>query len=431
MKNLHTSTLHKPHLEYLQAEDIKCDKEIENERGQVSESPSIINSKIQEVELQNQDFLDRVNLDGRNPTQNSIPSYPSKTRTIATQRTYIRRGLDLVEQYLKSIDGQELSIRDLNPLYFVKYLYSLKRNWTVKSWEYNRQCALAVLPVMANSARNEAINYLYDKNNPFADVLNTESSMKKIKTQSVKSKRAKKQYTSTKSPIKVVKQELFVEVIHQLLELNTKDSMLLINWLIAGISTGLRPIEWMSTELKRIRHPESAETEQLMLFVVNAKSTNARANGPTRIMDISDFHYSTIGAIQAMVDEGEVWRVNGCFTKVHARIALLLKKIVNSLHTKQGSAKSQGFTLYSLRHQFASNMRIVRKPAQVAELLGHNSSKSEKTYYGKRGGGWKLKQIIDIPAPIVSKQLEIQPANQLQQQIKLNSDQNLSPRLEL
>ena len=431
MKNLPTGTLYKPQLESFHEEDIEGDKESDRECSQISESPSIINSKIREIELQKQNFLDRVNLDGRNPTQNSIPSYSSKTRTIATQQTYIRRGLDLVEQYLTSIDGQELSIRDLNPLYFVKYLYSLKRNWTVKTWEFNRQCALAVLPVMANSAKNEAINYLYDNKNPFADGLNTENYKKKIKTKSVKSKQAKKQKASAKSPIKVVKQELFGEVIHQLFEQSTKDSMLLTNWLIAGISTGLRPVEWMSTELKRIQHPESPETEQLMLFVVNAKATNARANGPTRTMDITDFHYTTIGAIQAMVDAGEIWRVNGCFTKVHARITLLLKKIINSLHSKQGSAKSQGFTLYSLRHQFASNMRIVRKPAQVAELLGHNSSKSEKTYYGKRGGGWKLKQIIDIPTPIVSKQLEIQPANQLQQQIKLNSDQNLSPRLKL
>ena len=415
-----------PHAVDSQKEIKKRISKTSNESCKVSESTSTIDTDVNQVEEQKQDLLDRVNLKGRNPAQNSIPSYAGKTRTTNTQRVYVQRGQKLVARYLTSIGGSHLSLPELNPIYFVKFLYSKKSKWNSNTWKYYRQCALAVIPAMSHSFVAEAINYLNASKNPFANEINNKNTNSKTQSSLEKPKRANNRQKSTKSVIKEVPKKLFADVIFRLIELKTNDARILINWLIAGISTGLRPVEWMSSELHRYEDPNSPGNELVLLYVVNAKSTNARANGPTRVMDISDFHYTTINSIQAMVDEGEIWRSKGCFTDVYKRISKLLKEVIQSLRTKQGSSSLPGFTLYSLRHQFVSNLRRVIRPAELSALMGHNSLKSGKIYYGKRGGGWKLKEIVEIPKPMANEVANVRIDRERKQVAELNSDFNYS-----
>ena len=429
MMNLYSTLMQTPRAVDSQQETNKCISETSNESCKVSDTTSTIDTEVKKVEAQKQDLLDRVNLAGQNPAQNSIPSYAGKTRTTNTQRVYVQRGLKLVDRYLTSIGGSHLSLPELNPIYFVKFLYSQKPKWGANTWKYYRQCALAVIPAMSYSFVLEAINYLNASKNPFANEIDKKNTNTKTQSSSVKSKHSNKRQKSINSVVKEVPKKLFADVIFRLIELKTNDARILINWLIAGISTGLRPVEWMSSELHRYEDSNSLGNQLVLLYVVNAKSTNARANGPTRVMDISDFHYTTINSIQAMVDEGEIWRSKGSFTDVHKRISMLLKEVIRYLRAKQGSDSILEFTLYSLRHQFVSNMRRVIRPAELSALLGHNSLKSGRIYYGKRGGGWKLKEIVEIPKPMANEVANVRIDRKHKQAAEMNSDFNYGLKL--
>ena len=429
MMNLYTTLTRTPQEEEIKNEVIKCVSETSSESCQVSESASIASFDLNEIEAQKHAFMDRMKLDGQNPTLKSIPSYPGKTRTTDTEQEYLRRGHNLVVRYQKSYNREQVPISELNPVHFVEFIFTLKPSWKNNTWQRNRECVLMVIPLMSNAKVEEAIDLLRQDNNTNSETLNLGSKQAKISRSVTKKTRPQIQRTRVQKVIKEVKFEFFAEVLNKLFELGTKRSKLLINWLVAGISTGLRPVEWMSTELIEVKNSDPSEPDQLLLFVANAKATNARANGPMRILDVTNFHYTTIDAIQAMIVEARGWRVKGNFESVHKNILGVLSKVIDSLNTNRRSTTSRNFTLYSLRHQFASNMRKVSKPGQVSDLMGHGSLKSEKKFYGKRSGGWKLKQIVDIPTPVLTEQHNLQLKSNLTQKVEPSIVISSSPKL--
>src|SRR3546814_20992999 len=57
---------------------------------------------------------------------------------------------------------------------------------------------------------------------------------------------------------------------------------ILMDWLVAGIWTGLRPAEWRSTDLEMREDPPAPFGRRAWLYVINAKATHGRGNGMIR-----------------------------------------------------------------------------------------------------------------------------------------------------
>lgn len=145
-------------------------------------------------------------------------------------------------------------------------------------------------------------------------------------------------------------------------------------WLISGIITGLRPIEWRSAVY---------DPEENKLIIKNAKNTNGRAHGEFRTFYLENINekdkniiikHSDV-ALQFSLQGDEIWETyyQGCSN--------LLKYTCDILWPK----RERHPTLYSARHQFSANLKASGcKPEEIATLMGHAVDTTAITTYGKK-----------------------------------------------
>ncbi len=176
-------------------------------------------------------------------------------------------------------------------------------------------------------------------------------------------------------------------------------------WLEVGILTGLRPEEWRDARLL-------LQAGEWRLKVKNAKyreplteEMSRRAHGEFRYLCLHGLSRrqregiaAHIHAIAAYVTHDEVWE--GFYEKIRKRLAFVMRQAVSEKHKR--------FTLYSLRHQFASNAKSASLSlCEIACLMGHAVTKTASVTYGrKRYGeyathqGFPLKALADEMARV-------------------------------
>ena len=163
----------------------------------------------------------------------------------------------------------------------------------------------------------------------------------------------------------------------------SKFSPALRHWLIAGVATGLRPCEW-----------ETARLSGNFLFVENAKHDDVRANGPTRTLDLSPLSDIYRVGINCHMMNVEGWSKASQFGSSSDKAASLL----TTVRRKYPSLSS--LSLYSLRHQFASNSKALHNRLETSALLGHATS-SSASGYGRKEWAWPQEMSArDFPMPI-------------------------------
>jgi integrase len=166
--------------------------------------------------------------------------------------------------------------------------------------------------------------------------------------------------------------------------------------MIAGIAFGLRPQEWFDTEIK------VDDDGRTRLIVKNAKHTNNRAHGDHRTLWVdATVHQHSLGAaaelIQLLKDlsfiESERMKREGLDGDDELATAKIKEKIIRqsgaALRRTLIRLKMKGaFTLYSARHQFAANGKAAGLSLiELAALMGHASTETASTHYGKRRAG--------------------------------------------
>src|SRR3546814_20504862 len=82
---------------------------------------------------------------------------------------------------------------------------------------------------------------------------------------------------------------------------------ILMDWLVAGIWTGLRPAEWRSTDLEMREDQPAPFGRRAWLYVINAKATNGRGNGMMRTLDLTNFSDPVLGSIGRTSQRGSRW----------------------------------------------------------------------------------------------------------------------------
>lgn len=148
-------------------------------------------------------------------------------------------------------------------------------------------------------------------------------------------------------------------------------------WLKANMHVGLRPMEWRLAAL---------DAEQRTLTVMNAKHTNGRAHGVTRTLHLMDLGQDAWTDIVRFLAELHALRETHPFEVLYKRTRTALDRVRKAL-TVAGH-KVGNVSLYSTRHQFTANLRASgRTPAEIAAMLGHATTDTQREHYGRRAKG--------------------------------------------
>jgi integrase len=138
------------------------------------------------------------------------------------------------------------------------------------------------------------------------------------------------------------------------------------DWYMSTVLTGLRPCEWRSAELVGDS-----------LCVSNAKSTNGRAFGPTRTIDVSGLLGFERECLIRHLAALEGQRDEPAFARKYKAVRTVIRDAGQRLWPKRLHRPS----LYTARHQFAAGAKTTWPPAEVAALMGHASTRSAPAYY--------------------------------------------------
>lgn len=120
---------------------------------------------------------------------------------------------------------------------------------------------------------------------------------------------------------------------------------------------------------------------------MNAKHTNGRAHGISRVVVIDPDHWLS-ETVPMHMDLLREWLATdgNTFEQYYTRCRKALQRACRQLWPK----REYHITLYTGRHQFCANLKVAgRSRAEVAYDMGHGSEKTAGTHYGKRRSGWR------------------------------------------
>jgi hypothetical protein len=158
----------------------------------------------------------------------------------------------------------------------------------------------------------------------------------------------------------------------------------------AGLSVGLRPSEWQSSEILNETVEDCASLDPPILKVKNGKSTNGRSYGEYRYIGISTLAKPQIAIIkQALALAYDTKNSSGksiSWDDYYAGISGRLYNITKRLFPRNKKRPS----LYSCRHQQIANLKSAGYSLiEIACLSGHLTDVTATEHYGKRRFGNK------------------------------------------
>jgi hypothetical protein len=344
-----------------------------------------------------QKLADRARALGRDPGANSTPSVAGRTRSEKTHQGYIERGQQLLKRYRKQAGLSTSNILTIDPVHFVNWLFSIKPTVTADAWRPYRQAAKAVLATIPHDDTEKAIAMIDADITEAAETSTKEPPAAALIMADGRAKLPRR--TSALKEKRFPKRD-FDQVISYLKYFSkSKHAETLADWMIAGVATGLRPIEWQATDLEIKDDPESTFGRHVWLYVVNAKATNGRGNGAHRTIDLSGCRDETIAAVKRMSEAGMQWLIDGEYDQMQSQCSQLLYTVSNKLFRK----RQKVYALYSLRHQFVANAKTYHDPASISAMCGHIVTDTAITSYGKKRSGWDPEDILDRAAPVAEE----------------------------
>lgn len=151
-------------------------------------------------------------------------------------------------------------------------------------------------------------------------------------------------------------------------------------WFQATRLTGLRPCEWPTSRVEAAAPGECGTGPWLV--VANAKTTNGRAAGPLRRLDLSPLAERQRQAVlrwQAFAAGLSPQR----FRAFQARIM----RLISWSNAIAFPERKRSITLYTMRHLCAAAGKRRLCHAGLAALMGHRSVETATRHYGRRARG--------------------------------------------
>ena len=171
---------------------------------------------------------------------------------------------------------------------------------------------------------------------------------------------------------KTVKMIDWKKILVALQNKKTDTTKVLMGLVAYGPVFGLRPAEWCSAVVSGGR-----------LLVKNAKSSNGRACGAFRWLDLSGFDKNFVSHLAEFIKlfRHQVQK-SACWDQFYNRIAKALTRVCREVGVKP-------ICLYTLRHQFAATAKALFPLNLVAALMGHASDRTASRHYARRHSGWR------------------------------------------
>jgi hypothetical protein len=327
---------------------------------------------------------------GADPGAGSVLARTGATRSTETQDQYLNRGRMLVNRYRRE-NGLDAGMDAVHPVEFVNWLLSLKLELKASTWRFYRQAAIATLQGLPHDATETAVAMIdADVNEETGE--KPRANPKSRRTSSLKAKRFPKAHYDT---------------VRNWLRYFSKSTMsrVLIDWMVAGMATGLRPMEWRATDIEEREDPAAPQGRRIWLYVLNAKATNGRGNGAVRTLDLSALPDDVVAAIRRMSERGAEWLMSGRYDTMQSQAAQLLYLACEKSLTRVPGRPV--YSLYSLRHQFIANAKSTLPNADISAMAGHNVTTTAASSYGKKRSAWEPSEIGGLPSPVPEEVLTV------------------------
>jgi len=346
-------------------------------------------------------FIDWIKLENQ-PTgnnnfsvANTTPGTPAQpTRTSRTENDYFRytkNAIGLIRQFLSIGEDESINSEDIN-----RWLSATRSSYRASTWRFARAAFSNLLEKAALYLSNSIIDktdykVVEETKKEISEIINSLEKIKKLKwsaapinigkTTAQRSKELPPKSSSNKK--KFVEPDILFRL-DEFIRHSGSDWQrrgLILSW--AMMFTGLRPCEWENVDMQIINE------HTIKLIVINAKSTNGRANGLTRELIINN--EVAMKAVQEQVASVINWKANQQKDKEVDFRKTYVASCANGLRIAQIQCfgKSYNITPYSFRHQFSANMKSSGQSKEIiAYLMGHASELTAGQHYGKKRKGY-------------------------------------------
>ncbi len=288
------------------------------------------------------------------------------SKTESTKKNYKIKSTRLIKRFEKETQNKYTD----NPKKIIPWLVTKKPTWKAPTW---RQYKSAICEYFSETGQLQAKNELFEiqcdgcrPNNYIAN-----SSSKKAKHFSLIDEKLIEKY--------------FVE------RKRNKWTLQTYCFMKATLLTGLRPCEWKSSELLKMRYKNK---EIYVLTTKNAKDTNGRAHGDLRHLLLNNLSDAAIKVIKQHLlniqKHLEHESTTATFSEYQEACRQTMKRATKDLFAKRKKRPS----LYTCRHQFSANLKNAGYSlVEIAALMGHGTDETATVHYGrksrKKGGGPK------------------------------------------
>lgn len=282
------------------------------------------------------------------------------TKTNETVSVYLKRAKSLAKRAV--LDLRLAPGDKLDPRQFVAWLDTLRPSLSKASWRQYKSSVICFLERIDEEEALQAVDYLRD-----------------LDTQGCVTKTDK----TSGSKLKRFPWRDFQRITDYLRNKPGKWHRPLLDWLVCGCLTGLRPQEWVGAELSEIEGEKA-------LVVQNAKSTNGRSHGPTRTLLLSALSVEEIQTLRNHIERVTTWAGMTQFEEFYSGCSLTLYYVSRKLWPR----RQKHITLYSCRHQFTANAKASGfSTMEIAAMMGHRVDTTATKHYGKKVAGNELLRV--------------------------------------
>lgn len=305
-------------------------------------------------------------------------------RSEATERSYLRRAI-----WFENHAAQHLGMEDPGPLEVVTFAMDRRPEWSKSTWRQTKAALLFRYGAMGTVDAVEATRLLREQGNQAMCL-----------TSSVK--------TSARRAKKFTDQDLR-ETIRKVRGSSSAYSAMLESWLVMGSLCGLRPHEWTQAEViwgdPSVIDPLGAGAQSARLLdlqrpylrVANGKTTNGRAHGRHRHLDLSAMAPAALATVERFCSAMRALAAHGDYEISYRACQQLLYRLNSYVALDRvGSGRPsldrprKWIQIYSSRHMFSSKAKTALQSNEVAALMGHGTDRTAQSHYGRRsnhGGG--------------------------------------------
>lgn len=289
------------------------------------------------------------------------------TKTNETIAVYIKRAKNLAKRAVQEL-GLTAGER-LDPRQFVAWLDTLRPSLSRSSWRQYKSSVVCFLERIEDEEAVQALDFLRELDTQGCVAKTNKTSGSKLKKFSFRD---------------------FQRLTDHLRNKPGKWHRPLLDWLVCGCLTGLRPQEWVGAGLSEIDGEKA-------LVVKNAKGTNGRSHGPTRTLLLAALSIDEVQTLRNHLERAEMWAGMEQFDDFYSGCSLTLYYLSRKLWPR----RQKHVTLYSCRHQFTANAKASGfSTAEIAAMMGHRVDTTATKHYGKKVAGNELLRVRALDADV-------------------------------